>query len=71
MLELFTRLTNEQKKELNTLTTAAEVLDFARGFGVVLTWEEAAEIAARLPDDELDAVSGGVPRPGRDGLPMK
>ena len=59
MIEKFKNLEDEQKQELNALTTAGEVLDFARKMGIELTREEAAEIATRLPDDDLEAAAGG------------
>ena len=59
LTEKFAALTPEQTQELNALTTAEEVLDFAKKAGVDLTPEEAAEIAARLPDEELINAAGG------------
>ena len=66
MLEKLQNLTNEQKHEFNALTTAEEVLAFAKRAGMELTAEAAAEIAARLPDDALGAAVGGIARPGRE-----
>ena len=63
LAEKFAALTPEQTRELNALTTAEEVLDFAKCNRIDLTPEEAVEIAARLPDDALDAAAGGkLPR---------
>ena len=59
LTEKFAVLTPEQAQELGALTTAEEVLDFAKKAGVDLTPEEAAEIASRLPDDALEAAAGG------------
>jgi len=64
LAEKFAALTPEQIQELGALTTAEEVLDFAKKAGVDLTPEEAAEIASRLPDDALENAAGGfVPFP--------
>ena len=60
MIEKLKNLTQEQAQELNNLTTTEEVLDFAKRAGIELTPEEAGEIAARLPDDALDGVAGGL-----------
>jgi acyl-CoA reductase-like NAD-dependent aldehyde dehydrogenase len=56
--EKFAALTEEQKQELSALTTAEEVLAFAKRNGIDLTAEEAEELAA-LPDDDLGDVAGG------------
>ena len=61
MLEKLKTLTPEQAQELNALTTAEEVLDFAKRVGIDLTPEEAAGIATRLPDDALGSAVGGTP----------
>ena len=71
MFKKLQNLTVEQVQELNALTTAEEVLAFAKRAGLELTAEEAAGIAGRLPDDALDAVAGGMVRRGEKGLPMK
>ena len=63
MLEKLNDLTDEQKQELNKLTTAEEVAAFAERAGVALTPEEAAEIAAVLPDEALGDVTGGLTVP--------
>ena len=65
MFDKLQNLTEKQIQELNALTTAEEVLDFAKKTGVDLTPEEAAEIAARLPDEELKNVAGGSKTPGK------
>ena len=65
--EKFAALTPEQIQELGALTTTEEVLDFAGKAGIDLTPEETAEIAARLPDEELENATGGIfgmPIPG-------
>ena len=63
LTEKFAALTPEQSQKLNSLTTAEEVLDFAKKAGIDLTPEEAAEIAARLPCEALDAATGGFTFP--------
>ncbi len=59
MFEKLQALTEEQKQELSALTTAEEVLAFAKGKGIDLTPEEAAKIVAALPDDALGGIAGG------------
>jgi hypothetical protein len=59
MKEKLQKLTDEQKQELSALTTADEVLAFARRVGIDLTAEEAAEIAESLQDEGLEDVAGG------------
>jgi hypothetical protein len=58
MKEKLQKLTDEQKQELSALTTADEVLAFAKRNGIDLTAEEAEELAA-LPDDDIGGVAGG------------
>jgi len=59
MQEKLQNLTEVQKQQLNALTTAEEVVTFAKENDIDLTPEEAAEIASRLPDDALDGIAGG------------
>jgi rubrerythrin len=59
VLEKLQALTDEQKQQLNTLTTAGEVSAFAEENSIDLTSEEASEIAVRLTGDAMDEVAGG------------
>jgi len=59
ILEKLQALPDELRKELNTLTTAGEVMAFAKRAGISLTSQEAEEIATMLPDDALDEAAGG------------
>ena len=59
MLKKLQNLTKEQEQKLNALATAEEVLDLAKQVGSELTPEETTEIASRLPDDTLEATTGG------------
>jgi hypothetical protein len=58
--EKFAALTEGQKKELNAMTTAEEVLAFAKRAGIDVTPEEASEIAEALPDEAMGDVAGGL-----------
>ena len=53
------------------MTTTREVLDFAKKVGVDLSQKEATEIAAWLPDDDLEEAAGGAPPvfPFKDAVP--
>jgi hypothetical protein len=56
--EKFAALTEEQKQELSVLTTAEEVLAFAKRNGIDLTAEETEELAT-LSDEDIGGVAGG------------
>jgi hypothetical protein len=61
MSEKLQNLTEEQKLELNTLTTAEDVMAFTAKLDITLTPTEAAVYIGRLPDDRLANVAGGRP----------
>ena len=66
MLEKLRNLTDRQKRELGKLTAGGEGIVYLKSIGIELTPEEAAEIAARLPDDALEGIAGGGQSPPGD-----
>ncbi|QIB69329.1 hypothetical protein Ami103574_08325 [Aminipila butyrica] len=58
--EFYEKLDADQKKLLNTFKTAEDVISFAQELGISLEVQVAQEIAGELPDELLEAVSGGT-----------
>ncbi|WP_159459830.1 Nif11-like leader peptide family RiPP precursor [Scatolibacter rhodanostii] len=54
------KLTEEQKMEFGKLSTAEEILNFAKQLGFDLDEKEILSALNELSDQNLDEVSGGV-----------